>query len=73
MSEGTQIWREAVWEQFGGAITMLERAVEACPEEAWTTTVGEREFSYIVYHTLFFVDLYLSGTTKGFALSLIHI
>ena len=67
MSSGIQIWREAIWRQFGGSLAMLERAIVACPETVWTAKAGKREFWYTVYHTLFFVDLYLSGTTDGFA------
>jgi uncharacterized damage-inducible protein DinB len=67
MGQGIQIWREAIWEQLGGSLAMLERAIGACPEAVWTEKAGTREFWYVVYHTLFFVDLYLSGTTEGFA------
>ena len=67
MSVGTQIWRDALAEQFGASINMLERAIVACPDGLWATKAGKREFWYIAYHTLFFVDLYLSGTADGFA------
>jgi hypothetical protein len=67
MSVGTQIWREALWEQLGGSLTMLERAIVACPDATWTAMAGTREFWYMAYHTLFFLDLNLSGTLEGFA------
>jgi uncharacterized damage-inducible protein DinB len=66
MSVGTQIWREAVWQQLGGAIAMLERAIVACPDNLWAANVGTRQFWHTAYHTLFFLDLYLFGTTDGF-------
>ena len=34
---------EAVWQQYGGAIAMLDNALEACPDELWTGTVWEAE------------------------------
>ena len=49
-----------LWQQFGAAIDMLENAVTACPEELWNT---RSRFWYIGYHTLFFLDYYLSDET----------
>jgi len=67
MSVGTQIWREAIWEQLGASLAMLERAIVACPDAVWTAKAGSREFWHMAYHTLFFVDVNMSGTTVGFA------
>ena len=60
-------WKAAVRSQFGAAIDMLENALLACPEELWGDRTQRPEFWYVVYHTLFFLDLYLSGTAAGFA------
>lgn len=49
--------REILWRQFGGAIDMLENAIEACPEELWQK---DGKFWYTAYHTLFYLDYYLS-------------
>lgn len=46
---------------------MLENAVLACPEELWSDRSRLPEFWYLVFHTLFFLDLYLSGSIEGFA------
>jgi len=46
---------------------MLENAVLACPEELWGDRSRQPEYWYMVYHTLFFLDLYLSGSTEGWA------
>jgi uncharacterized damage-inducible protein DinB len=46
---------------------MLERAIIACPDNLWSATAGTREFWHMAYHTLFFLDLALSGTVEGFA------
>jgi len=59
-------WRTAIWRQLGAAIDMLENALLACPDELWSDRSRRPEFWYVVYHTLFFLDLYLSGTTEGF-------
>ena len=63
-----------VWQQFGAAIDMLENAITACPEGVWGKPVKKlpdrridfKEFWYITFHTLFFLDLYLSASDKGF-------
>jgi hypothetical protein len=50
-----------LWQQFGAAIDMLERAITACPDELWDTP---SKFWYKAYHTVFFLDYYLSDTPK---------
>jgi hypothetical protein len=60
-------WRKILWHQFGAAIDMLENAVDACPDELWGDRSRRPEFWYTVYHTLFFLDLYLSESVEGFA------
>ena len=67
-------WRTSLWQQFGAAIDMLGNAVAACPDELWRVRLWDdaelpesAAFWYIVYHTLFWLDLYLSGTVEGFA------
>ena len=55
-----------VWRQFGAAIDMLQNAMEACPDELWGDRSREPQFWYLVYHTLFFLDLYLSESEEAF-------
>lgn len=59
-------WKAIVWGQFGAAIDMLENALLACPDQLWSNRERRPEFWYVVYHTLFFLDLYLSGSLDGF-------
>jgi DinB superfamily len=66
------VWRAILWRQFGAAIDMLEEALRGCPDELWGARLwgGERPdlsaFWYVGYHTLFWLDLYLSGSVEGF-------
>lgn len=60
------IWKTNIWQQFGAAIDMLENALLACPEDLWGDRSQHPEFWYVAYHTLFWLDLYLSGSVKGF-------
>lgn len=59
---------EIIRGQFGAALDMLERAIEACPEDLWTAEAHSRfhEFWYMAYHTLFWTDLHLFGSMDGF-------
>jgi uncharacterized damage-inducible protein DinB len=54
-----------LWKQFGASIDMLENAIIACPDDVWNDGT-QPEFWYLTYHTLFFLELYLSEGVKGF-------
>jgi hypothetical protein len=68
-------WKTIIWQQFGAALDMLDNALRACPDELWRDRLwddpSERpeysQFWYRVYHTLFWLDLYLTGAEEGFA------
>ena len=67
--------KTSVWQQFGAAIDTLDIAIGACPDHLWTAALWntpdeEPEYSqfwFLAYHTLFWLDLYLSGSSEGFA------
>jgi hypothetical protein len=69
---------EMLWRQFGAAIDMLSGALRDCPDELWEESLWEDQpdqwvaagfsaFWYLCYHTLFWLDLYLTGAEEGFA------
>lgn len=62
-----------VWQQFGAAIDMLNDAISLCPGQLWTAVlwkdpdeVAYGQFWFVAYHTLFWLDLFLTGSSKGF-------
>lgn len=69
-----KMWREILWRQFGATIDMLGNALEACPENLWKAHMWHdpqmppefSDFWYVAYHTIFWLDLYLSGSVEGF-------
>ena len=61
------LWRDAIGRQFGAALDMLENAVKACPDDLWADRNLRPEVWYLVFHTLFWLDLYLEGPVEGFA------
>lgn len=69
-------WKSILWGQFGATIDMLENAMQSCPDDVWSDPDRKPEwpeddvvgFWYLVYHTLFFLDFYLSeNTVEDFA------
>lgn len=65
--------KRSVWQQFGAAIDMLNDAISACPDSLWTTAVYHDDddprygqFWFVAYHTLFWLDLFLTGSSEGF-------
>lgn len=58
--------KEIVWQRFGAAIDMLENAIAACPDALWNDRAQRPEYWKAAYHTLFFLDLYLSDSDEGF-------
>lgn len=69
-----ELWKTSVWQQFGAAIDFLAVTMKACPDELWRTPLWKTmehppefsQFWYVTYHTLFWLDLYLTGTEEGF-------
>ena len=66
--------KTSLWHQFGASIEMLNNTIRACPEQLWLAQLWPRpkgrpeyaQFWYVAYHALFWLDLYLSGSTEGF-------
>ena len=61
-----EMWKESVWQQFGASIDMLANAIRECPEEVWGDQTADPQFWYLAFHTLFWLDLYLSGSSEGY-------
>ncbi len=59
--------KNVLWSQFGAAIETLEQAIVACPQTLWEDRSSQPEFWGLCYHTLFWLDLYLSDSLEGFA------
>ena len=52
--------------QFHASLDMLAAAVEACPDDAWDRSEDRNRSWHLVYHTLFYVHLYLQPTESDF-------
>lgn len=58
--------------QFEAALAMLRQCIEACPPEHWEGKIANATFRQVAYHTLFFVDVYLSRGEAAFELRELH-
>ncbi|MFN8371529.1 MAG: DinB family protein [Anaerolineae bacterium] len=63
-------FKTTLWQQFGAAIDMFEDAINLCPDHLWSTVLWKDtedarygQFWFIAYHTVFWLDLYLSDAT----------
>lgn len=52
-----------LWKQFGAALDMLSESISTCSDLIWETDI---RFSKMVYHSLFFLDYYLTKEPIGF-------
>lgn len=63
--------KTSIWNQFGAAIDMLEHGMRICPDEFWSSALWDdptddpkyTQFWFLAYHTLSWLDLYLSDST----------
>jgi hypothetical protein len=67
--------KAGLWRQFGAAIDMLDDTLTRCPNALWTATVWDDpqdprygQYWFIAYHTLVWLDTYVTGTSDGFEL-----
>ena len=56
-------FRECLWRNFAATIDMLNNIIEMCPDALWEK---KDKFFYMAYHTVIFLDYYLSYPVKEF-------
>jgi len=57
-------FKEILWKQFGASLDMLRNTISMCPEELF---VSNKRFFYMTYHTLVFLDYYLTLPPDSFS------
>ena len=64
-----ELTRTALRAQYGAALDMLENAIRACPAATWADARVPltQQFWYLVFHTLWWHDHYLSRGEREFA------
>ena len=65
MNETFKILANAINEQYGAAIAMLEQNLKVCPQEVWDDRTSGPPFWHIAYHVMWFLDWYLSDSREA--------
>lgn len=68
-----EIYKQSTLGQFQAALAMLKQCIERCPGELWESKVAGLTVQQIAYHTLFFVDFYLTADECVFTLRDLHL
>ena len=68
----TEYLKQILTGQFEAALCMMNDCVEHCPPEHWDGKIGKYAFWHVAYHTLCFVDLYLTPNEEAFQLRDLH-
>jgi hypothetical protein len=62
--EKLEIILNSFLEQYGAAFKAVEKIINLCPDNLWTELKSGPEFYKIIYHILFFADIYLSSSKE---------
>ncbi|MEZ5357281.1 MAG: DinB family protein [Candidatus Zixiibacteriota bacterium] len=61
-----QFSKDIIRRQFGAAITTMENAIKACPDDLWGKESDWFAFWYSASHCLFWLDYYLTPDRKDY-------
>lgn len=66
--------KTSLWQQFGAAIDTLDDTISLCPDRLWSAVLWDDtddarygHFWFVAYHAVFWLDLFLTGSSEGFA------
>jgi hypothetical protein len=62
----TEYFKQVLINQFEAALSMLNHGITACPPKHFEGKIASGTFRWVAYHTLFYVDLYLSTSEEAF-------
>jgi DinB superfamily len=68
----TEYFKQILTAQFEAALSMLRYAIAACPPEHFEGKIASGSFRWVAYHTLFYVDFYLSTSEETFERRELH-
>lgn len=63
MHSMNKAFKNCLWQNFAATIDMFANAIGMCPDELWQK---KTKFFYLSYHTLIFLDYYLTYPVKDF-------
>jgi hypothetical protein len=69
----TELFKSLTKSQFLAALKTLNQSIENCNDEIWVAEHIDTTVNQVVFHTLFFTDLYLNQGTDGFKKQQFHL
>jgi hypothetical protein len=63
---------EILRNQMLAALATLNQAINNCPDAEWNEVHNDAPFSQVIFHTLIFLDLYLSKDEEDFKAQIFH-
>jgi hypothetical protein len=67
------VYKQSILGQFEAALAMLKQCIQRCPDDLWESSIAQLTVRQVAYHTLFFVDLYLTIDEDAFPLRELHL
>lgn len=61
-----ELYKQLATSQFLAALRTLQQSIDRCDESTWEAEHIDGTVSQVVFHTLFYADLYLNKGTEGF-------
>ena len=68
----TELFKLLTISQYTAALRTLEQSIDACDDDTWAAEHIDGTVSQVVFHTLFYSDLYLEREEKGFKEQAFH-
>jgi hypothetical protein len=69
----TEFFKSLTRSQFQAALKTLSQSIENCNDKTWMAEYIDTEVNQVVFHTLFFADLYLSQNIVEFKKQQFHL
>ncbi len=66
-------FKTLIVDQYEAALSMLSACVTRCPDSVWNSRVASYTFCQVVFHALFFTDLYLGPDEESFRRQPFHL
>lgn len=67
-----KLYKDLTSKQYEASLCMLDSCVDDCPEENWHAPVVNLKFCQVVFHALFFTDLYVGQDLESFRQQSFH-
>lgn len=67
-----ELVKQSYIRQFEAVLSKLHNTIVLCPSDQWEHAVGDYPFWHVVYHSLFYLDFYLSTSEAAFVPQSFH-